>query len=273
MRASNDYSLTYAVGDIHGRLDLLERAIDTIGRHGHGLNTRIVFLGDYVDRGPDSRGVLQRLISLQRDLGAICLKGNHEDMMVRAFTSARSDEFALWSACGSKATLKSYGFGEDDDPMNAVPWDHVRWLARLPSTTADPSRIYVHAGLAPRTPFREQTEATMLWIREAFLRAPSKDFDTHVVHAHTPLWHGKPDPAQPELLPHRSNLDTAAFATGVLSIGVFERAAPGGPIEVLRVRGEPAAHPILEIIGPREPAERPRSARAPALGPSPDGRR
>jgi serine/threonine protein phosphatase 1 len=266
MRAPSDYRLTYAVGDIHGRLDLLEQAIDTIGRHGQGLNTRIVFLGDYVDRGPDSRGVLQRLISLQRDLGAICLKGNHEDMMIRAFTSSRADEFALWSACGSQATLKSYGLGEGDNPMQAVPWDHIRWLARLPLTTADPSRIYVHAGLAPRTPFRDQTEATLLWIREAFLRAPAKDFEQHVVHGHTPLWQGKPDPASPEILPHRSNLDTAAFATGVLSIGVFDRMSAGGPVEVLSVQGDAAPYPLSAIIGPSEPGDRGRSTQARGAG-------
>jgi serine/threonine protein phosphatase 1 len=264
--ASSDYEFSYAVGDIHGRLDLLDLALEAIERHAQGRDCRVVFLGDYIDRGPDSRGVLERLIGLQRDIGAICLKGNHEDMMVRAFTDARPSDFARWRACGSRATLQSYGAGEDDDPMDAVPRDHIRWVAALPLTTADPNRIYVHAGLMPRTRFREQKEGTFLWIREAFLRAQPGDFETHIVHAHTPLWDGKRDPSQPELLAHRTNLDTAAFATGVLSVGVFDRLTPGGPVEVLSVRGEPSAHPLTDILGPREPTARAKPSRKPMWG-------
>jgi len=250
--------VTYAVGDIHGRLDLLGLALTGIERHSRGLRSRIVFLGDYIDRGPDSRGVVERLMQVQREAGAICLKGNHEDLMVRAFTESRSTDFSRWRACGSAPTLLSYGVAAGDDPMAIVPRDHIRWLAQLPLTTADPGRIYVHAGLMPNKPFREQTEATFLWIREAFLRARAKDFDVHVIHGHSPLWEGKPNPAQPELHDHRTNLDTAAFATGVLSVGVFEVMSPsGGPAEVLAIRGAPSLHPVAEIIGPSDPGGRP----------------
>jgi serine/threonine protein phosphatase 1 len=250
-----NHDVTYAVGDIHGRLDLLELALDEIERHTRGLNGRVVFLGDYIDRGPDSRQVLERLMSLQRDGDAICLKGNHEDLMVRALTDFGAGDFARWRRCGGSATLSSYCIGEDDDPMAAVPRNHIRWLAGLPLTTADENRIYVHAGLMPRIPFRDQSEAALLWIRGEFLRAQPTDFESHVVHGHTPLWKGKPDPSLPECLPHRTNLDTAAFATGILSVGVFERMSLGGPVEILSVRGEAFPHSLAEIVGPVRPSE------------------
>jgi serine/threonine protein phosphatase 1 len=245
--------LTYAVGDIHGRLDLLEKALALIARHARGRGARMVFLGDYIDRGPASRAVVERLMDLQKAGAAVCLKGNHEDLMVGALTEPSEAAYARWRACGADATLRSYGVGEGDDPMTVVPRDHVRWLAGLPLTTADDHRIYVHAGLAPNTAFRDQSEAVCLWIREPFLRAGPKDFDVHVVHGHTPLWAGKPDPAEPELLAQRTNLDTGAFATGRLSIGVFDPAQSGGPIEVLTAVGETAAHSRSAVAGPRAP--------------------
>ncbi|MFI4975587.1 MAG: metallophosphoesterase family protein [Caulobacterales bacterium] len=237
----------YAVGDIHGRFDLLSDAIELIFAHAAKRPARMVFLGDYVDRGPDSRRVVERLIALQQAGAAVCLKGNHEDLMVRALTGADSSAFRLWLDNGGLETLRSYGAASrQGEPGAGVPREHVRWMAGLPLTTADDHRLYVHAGIAPRTAFHRQTEAEFLWIRERFLRAPAKDLDAHVVHGHTPFWERKPDVKEPELLPHRTNLDTGAYATGILSIGVFDPHAPGGPSEVLTVRGQagPAAMTI-----------------------------
>ena len=93
----------------------------------------------------------------------------------------------------------------------------------------------MHAGLEPGVPLGLQDEATLLWIRGPFLRAPAEAFEAHVVHGHTPLWDEKPEAAEPELLAHRTNLDTGAYFTGVLTVGVFDPAAPGGPIELLPV--------------------------------------
>jgi len=256
-------AVIYAVGDIHGRADLLETALALIDGHAAGRPARIVFLGDYVDRGPDSRAVVERLIGLERTGRAICLKGNHEDLMVAALTDPTRVALSRWRACGGQATLRAYGADDDHDLMSAAPSDHLRWLAGLPLTTADDHRIYVHAGLAPGVAFRNQSEETCLWIREAFLRAGPKDFEAHVVHGHTPLWAGKPDPAAPELLPHRTNLDTGAFATGRLSIGVFDPALPGGPVEVLTAVGPPADYSRSAVAGPKAPRERERR-RAPA---------
>jgi serine/threonine protein phosphatase 1 len=108
----------------------------------------------------------------------------------------------------------------------------------------------VHAGLAPKTPFHRQSEETCLWIRERFLRARARDFDGHIVHGHTPLWDGKPDFTQPELLAHRTNLDTGAFASGVLTVGCFDDASDGGPVELLRAVGAPQPRPKAEILDP-----------------------
>ncbi len=237
---------TYAVGDIHGRLDLLDAAIEAIKHHARGCSFRVVFLGDYVDRGPESRGVVERLIELQKIWPVVCLKGNHEDLMLRALVEPSRAARSSWHENGGGETLRSYGVGPEDEAMGLIPGEHLRWLLSLPLTTGDPHRIDVHAGLMPKLATHRQKEQTCLWIREAFLRGRPGDFEAHVVHGHTPLWSGKPDPAQPELLAHRTNLDTGAFATGVLSTGVFDDDAPGGPMEVIRICGRPMPHLALD---------------------------
>jgi serine/threonine protein phosphatase 1 len=229
---------TYAVGDVHGRLDLLRAAVQAISDHVGDLPFRVVFLGDYVDRGPDSRGVIDFLIDLQRRWTVICLKGNHEELMVRAVEERGAHRLLhRWLEYGGRETLRSYGLRENDHLQVGIPAEHLRWMADLPRTTRDEHRIFVHAGLTPGTPVHQQTDEACLWIRDRFLKAVAADFEAHVVHGHTPIWEGKPDPAEPELLEHRTNLDTGAFVTGVLTVAVFNAATPGGPIEVLRIKG------------------------------------
>lgn len=233
--------LIYAIGDIHGRADLLETALTDIADHASGRPARIIVLGDMIDRGPHSREVIERLKDFQdRDL-AICLKGNHEASLLTALSDTSHGALGQWRDWGGRETLRSYGADAEDDPASAIPRAHLNWLAGLPLTTADDYRLYVHAGVAPGVPFERQTEATLLWIREPFLRAKAKAFEMHIVHAHTPHWAGKQDPAKPELLPHRTNLDTLAYASGVLTVGVFDPKRPGGPITVLTARGEPSS--------------------------------
>ncbi len=219
----------YAIGDIHGRLDLLDVALDQIAAHG-GPETvkQVICLGDYVDRGPDSAGVVARLMTREGD-GFICLKGNHEAIMVEAL-GATEEDMDFWLNVGGLETLDSYG------PARAVPPEQVRWMDALPLWWSDGNRYYVHAGLAPNVPIDEQDEAVLLWIREKFLLAPAEQLPGHVVHGHTPRWRGKPDAALPELLDQRTNLDTGAWLTGVLSVGVFDPDLAGGPLEVLTVR-------------------------------------
>jgi serine/threonine protein phosphatase 1 len=228
---------TYAIGDVHGRLDLLRMAIDAIAQHVGDRPFRLILLGDYVDRGPESRGVLEFLIELQRRWPVVCLKGNHEELMIQAVTEPGGRRVERWLEYGGDQTLKSYGLTEDDDLAAGIPSEHIRWMSSLPRTTGDGRRIYVHAGLAPGVPAHRQNDDTCLWIRERFLLGRPGDFEAHIVHGHTPVWEGKPDPAEPELLEHRTNLDTGAFATGVLAVAVFDSALPGGPVEVLTIRG------------------------------------
>jgi serine/threonine protein phosphatase 1 len=155
-------------------------------------------------------------------------------MMLRAL-AGEAGALRTWLANGGLETLRAYGARPGGDLARAVPQAHLDWLAALPLTAADPHRIFVHAGLAPDTPLSQQDEATLLWIRGPFLRAPAQAFERHVVHGHTPYWDGKPDPAEPELRPHRTNLDTGAWFTDVLTVGAFDPATPGGPIEVMPV--------------------------------------
>jgi serine/threonine protein phosphatase 1 len=253
---------TYAIGDVHGRLDLVQRAVELIGEHVGSAPFRVIFLGDYVDRGPDSRGVIDLLMELQREWPVVCLKGNHEELMLQAIMQPAGGRLKRWLEYGGDHTLASYGLDEDSDLAVGIPREHVRWMSGLPRTTGDGHRIYVHAGLMPGTPVHRQNEQTFLWIRERFLQARPGDFEAHVVHGHTPVWEGKPNPAEPELLEHRTNVDTAAFATGVLSIAVFDAERPGGPVEVLQVRGEAVGRIVPDPVdtAPAQP-EQPRRRR------------
>lgn len=215
--------LIYAVGDVHGCLDLLERAWAAIEADAGGDPAEVVFLGDYVDRGPDSRGVIEFLLGVQTQRRVTCLKGNHEQMTVDAL---RGDApMAWWLGNGGDATLASYG--------EAVTQEHLEWMAALPLIHQDQHRVYVHAGLMPSVSLVDQDQEACLWIRERFLLADPSALPAHVVHGHTPLWAGKLEAREPELLPHRTNLDTGAYMTGVLTVGVFNPDEPGGPVRLL----------------------------------------
>jgi serine/threonine protein phosphatase 1 len=207
--------------------------------------------------------VIEFLIELQRRWPVVCLKGNHEELMLEAIAQPTGGRLQRWLEYGGDHTLASYGLDEDSDLAVGIPREHVRWMSGLPRTSGDGHRIYVHAGLAPGTPVHRQKEHTFLWIRERFLQARAGDFEAHVVHGHTPIWEGKPDPAEPELLEHRTNIDTAAFATGVLSIAVFDVERPGGPVEMLQIRGKAVGRITPEPAnGPRPaPSEPPRRRR------------
>jgi serine/threonine protein phosphatase 1 len=215
--------LSYAVGDIHGRFDLLEKALAAVDSHAAGRPHRLVFLGDYIDRGPESRRVVERLIILTDAGTAICLKGNHEQMAVRAAFLGEADQ---WLGNGGQETLQSYG--------GSIPLAHVEWMDARPLVHREGRRLFVHAGVLPGAD-GDPEEDVALWIRERFLRASAEEFgDVHIVHGHTPSWAGKPIPSFPERLAHRTNLDTGAYFTGVLSVGVFV-ADRAGPAEILTV--------------------------------------
>ena len=229
--------LIYAVGDIHGRFDLLKRAVGKILRHANRRSYKLVFLGDYIDRGSDSSKVVELLMELERRAGAICLRGNHEQLLLDCHQTGDAKEFRLWMQIGGAATLISYGVKDlTPEAIGRLPHKHLDWLSRRPLLHLTDRQIFVHAGVEPGVPVAEQRAEDMLWIRERFLRSPPERFvdERHIVHGHTPVWEGKPEGAIPELLVHRTNLDTGAYLSGVLSVGVFTSDRPG-PVDLLPI--------------------------------------
>lgn len=217
-------SFTFAIADLHGRFDLLVRAfaeIEAYDPHPH----KIVTLGDYVDRGPESRQIIEYLMRCNSNV--VCLKGNHEDMMVETLTAPLDPDW--WVGNGGGATLKSYGHAPAGlFDASVVPQSHIDWMRALPMLHFDKHRVYVHAGCAHNRPLDEQPEQYLLWYRPI----EGEDFghgDRHVIHGHTP------NPNGPERYKNRTNLDTLAWRTGRLVIAVFDDDIAGGPIDFIEV--------------------------------------
>jgi calcineurin-like phosphoesterase family protein len=217
-------SLTYVIPDIHGRSDLLCDGLATIAAHCRDDSAIIVTIGDYVDKGPESKAVIDRLISgVDGRFGLIPLKGNHDALMIEGLRD--SAKMAAWIAKGGDAALASYG----GDPA-AVPRAHIEWLERLRLMHVDQHRLYVHAGVDPDIPLDRQDEQTLLWKRYP-KRFPAGYGKFHVVHGHDNC------PDGPLLYEGRTNLDTAAWRTGRLTIGIFNDQTPGGPVDLIVIRG------------------------------------
>ena len=219
----------YVIGDIHGRLDLLERLIEKISHDaaGHESRSLTVTLGDYVDRGPDSRDVLDRLRQNPFATAYVPLKGNHEAML-EAFL--RDPGFgAHWRYNGGLETLTSFGIpveplmrGRDFDQAAAqldaaLTPAQRNFLASLRLSFSHGKYFMCHAGIRPGVAFERQADEDLLWIRDEFLMS-TMDFGKVVVHGHTPV-------DEPEVLPNRINIDTGAFATGRLTCVVLEGSA------------------------------------------------
>jgi serine/threonine protein phosphatase 1 len=201
--------ITYTIGDVHGCLDRLTVLVDLCMSHCDGRPMRLVFLGDYIDRGPDSRGVIDRLRRLQSEMpDVVSLRGNHEALLLEALAT---DDEGLWLLNGAVQTLKSYRVME----AAALPRDHVDWIAALPLSFDDGRRFFVHAGVNPLIALDRQGEEDLLWIREPFLSS-NRDYGRLIVHGHTPL-----QTARPDLHRNRLNLDTAAVYGGLLTAAVF----------------------------------------------------
>lgn len=216
-------SLTYAVGDIHGSLAKLEALIARCEEHAAGRPMSLVFLGDYIDRGPQTAGVVEFLLALQTRLpgGVVALKGNHEALLLAVIDGKAAAR--LWLMQGGAATLESYGVARPSE----LPRRHLDWFRALRLSFDDGRRFFVHAGVDPDRPLEAQDEYDMLWIREPFL-SYRRDYGRLVVHGHTPLRDGRPD-----LRGNRLNLDTGAVYGGPLTAAVFD-AAQTPPIEFLQ---------------------------------------
>lgn len=209
---------TFVIADLHGRLGLLEKAISVIPEDG-----KVVFLGDYIDRGPNSFGVVSCIkhhIANGRDW--VALKGNHEDFMVCSVIDDDDLFTRSWMANGGSRTLESYGFNPTLIAMDA------EWMNGLPVFHRDEHRVYVHAFAPEKTPIEDEPPQNVMWTRYPE-RADIGCMGKHVVHGHTPKKNG------PELYSNRTNLDCGAVFTGRLVVGVFDDNIPGGPVRLIEV--------------------------------------
>lgn len=218
---------TYAIGDIHGRHDLLLKAEEAIVRDAQSLPGRklIVTLGDYIDRGPESARVLSHLMEAPPEgFDRICLTGNHEVLMLDYIDGWAS--YQDWMTMGAAELLRSYGLDPDHLPLvfrtgaqldtfirQSLPRTHIDFMRSMPVMVDTPSVLFVHAGIDPAVPIAEQTDEDMVFIRQRFLNSTAP-LPKLVVHGHTP---GE----EPEVLPMRLNLDTRAFKSGKLSVARF----------------------------------------------------
>lgn len=170
-----------AVGDIHGMHRLLMRVFEEVVPQ-LPPETRLVFLGDYIDRGPDSAQVLDTLIRLKRQRPqSVFLLGNHERMLLNARRGRRVNMFLV---NGGQETLASYGL--DEDGLDSIPAGHLDFLESLELYWQTPGYIFVHAGLRPGVPLAEQKERDLIWIRGEFYMS-SHDFGKLVIFGHTPF--------------------------------------------------------------------------------------
>jgi serine/threonine protein phosphatase 1 len=227
--------ITVAIGDLHGMAQKLEALLDIIDGwcHAHRPDEprHLIFLGDYVDRGPQSREVLDRVRALQRE-GAICLRGNHEALMIGSLDSNVALQTFLQN--GGDRTIASLA-------TVAAFRDAVAWMRTLPLYFEDDLRFFVHAGIRPGVPLDRQSEQDLLWIREPFLNHPGP-FHKFIIHGHSPTVRLPGHSPRAHVLPHRCNLDTGAVYGGPLSAGVFtDEQAP--PIAILSTADAVASWP------------------------------
>ena len=221
----------YAVGDIHGRVDLLEALHDHILDDAAAATAGrkvLVYLGDYVDRGPWSFAVVDTLIEAPLEgFEIVHLKGNHEDFLLRFLEEENLEEADLWFINGGDATLHSYkvplltlpfGLAELETArrafLAALPPSHMTFFQGLKMFHVEGDYLFVHAGIKPGVPLDEQNEEDLLWIREEFLDSDAA-FGHMVVHGHTPA-------AETDVRPNRIGIDTGAFYTDRLTCLVVE---------------------------------------------------
>lgn len=217
-------NIIYAVGDIHGRVDLLKELYDHILDHHQLLHQgklgEIVHIGDYIDRGAHSVEVIDRLMRGVEGFQNTCLLGNHEAMMLECLATDNRQAWYIWLSNGGDATLASLGismrFG-GYDPLalrNALGEKRISWLRSLPLYRTAAPYLFVHAGIVPGIPIEEQQARDLLWIRGRFLESDS-DHGYIVVHGHTPG-------DAPVIRPNRICVDTGAVSSGLLTAAVLD---------------------------------------------------
>jgi len=220
----------YAIGDIHGRLDLLTDLFARIAddpERGSVERRAVVCLGDYVDRGADSSGVIDLILDrTPPGFEVVTLLGNHERLMIEFLDDVRRGP--LWLRNGGDATLESYGLEVGDNAdldarrllalqaalREYLPSRHLEFLQNLKLAHAEGDYVFVHAGVRPGVPLADQQEEDVIWIRELFLNSTS-DHGAVVVHGHTIR-------PEPEFRPNRIGIDTGAYFTNNLTCLALE---------------------------------------------------
>ncbi len=215
-----DGQCVYAVGDIHGRLDLLDTLLERIWSDAPQAQITLIFVGDYIDRGPASKDVIERLIALERpgwEIVKLC--GNHEHFLLQYLGNPQV--FQAWRAFGGAETLLSYWvrppmFSDAKELARAhaefaaqLPRSHLTFFNALPYAHSVGDYLFVHAGVRPGIALDRQSPEDMMWIREEFLLNPDR-LEKVIVHGHTPA-------EGPVLRPNRIGVDTGAYATGCLT--------------------------------------------------------
>ncbi|MHA1165909.1 MAG: metallophosphoesterase family protein [Alphaproteobacteria bacterium] len=217
-------TLIYAVGDIHGQRHLLDDLLDQIVNDAEGFAADrrvLIFVGDYVDRGPRSADVIERLITgLPDNFETHCLLGNHEVILLNFLD--RPETLGRWLSNGGEATLASYGVRVPDDYESpdaanhcrnafaaALPKRHLKFLNTLDLHFSCGDYLFVHAGLRPGVKLKKQDPKDLVWIRHEFLNS-SEDFGAVVVHGHTPG-------CKPVIKSNRIGIDTGAVINGRLT--------------------------------------------------------
>ena len=214
----------YAVGDIHSRADLLSENIARIDddiRRRPIAHTVEVYLGDYVDRGPQSKTVIDLLTVRLVANGAVCLRGNHEAVMEGFLQDPTILEY--WLPLGGMQTLASYGIELHENEtafslhrrfLDAFPRAHELFMQCLRNQFSCGDFLFVHAGIRPGVPLDDQDPNDLIWIRDEFLD-DTRSHKRFIVHGHTPVPH-------PEIRRNRINIDTAAWRTGALTCVAIE---------------------------------------------------
>jgi len=214
----------YGIGDIHGRDDLLGNLHESIQSHHSfiytGRDAVIVHVGDYIDHGPNSPGVIDRLMSGLDNFLFVCLKGNHEALMLDCLETDDRDIWHAWLSNGGEATLESLGVSMRFGGYNPTQLseelgsDRIAWLRALPLYHLTDDHLFVHAGVVPGIPLEEQLEKDMLWIRRRFLESEASH-GRLVIHGHTPT-------DEPDIRTNRIGIDTGASSNGKLTAVVLD---------------------------------------------------
>jgi len=218
-----DGTRIYAIGDIHGEVGLLDLLLDEIRADAekHAVDRKLlIFLGDYVDRGPDSRGVIERLNKGPPEgFEQICLLGNHEEMLLGCLRGIPRLAM-LWLMNGGDAACRSYGIDPSQSPevigeelRRLMPQEHKKLLHTLRLCHREGGYFFTHAGIRPGVPVEQQRREDLIWIGKAFTESQA-DHGCVVVHGHSPV-------AEPEDLPNRINVDTgAAYGNALTAVAL-----------------------------------------------------